>query len=82
MKAQHTQTLNKIKHSKNKGAFFYLSHLASVEEVLDYQKIQFLLRVVLGVLVTDSVNAQDLCQRRRSLAHRRHCFTLKSVHGQ
>ncbi len=45
----------------------YLSHLASIEKVFHDEQVQFLLRVVLGVLVTNPVNTQDLCQCSRSL---------------
>lgn len=56
---------------------FYLSHFASIEKVFYHQKIQFLLCVVLGVLVTDSVNAKDLCQCRWPLSHRDDCYSSK-----
>lgn len=43
----------------------HLSHLATIEKILHHEQVQFLLCVVLGVLVTDSVNTQDLRQRSR-----------------
>lgn len=40
----------------------YLSHLASIEQVFHDEEVQFLLSVVLGVLVANPVNSEDLCQ--------------------
>lgn len=42
----------------------YLSHFASIEQVFHDEEVQFLLSVVLGVLVANSVNSEDLCQCR------------------
>lgn len=54
----------------------YLSHLASIEEVLHHKQVQFLLRVILGVLVTDPVNAEYLRQRCRPLWCKHGCYLL------
>lgn len=51
-----------ILHQVRLGFLSYLSHLASVEQVFHDEQVQFLLSVVLGVLVTYPVNAEDLCQ--------------------
>lgn len=56
------------------GCESYLSHLASIEEIFHHEQVQFLLRVVLGVLVTNPVNTQDLCQRCRSLWYKVGCY--------
>lgn len=40
----------------------HLGHLPAIEQVLHDKKVQFLLRVVLGVLVADPVHTQDLSQ--------------------
>lgn len=47
-----------------------LSHFASVEKVFHHEQVQFLLCVVLGVLVTDPVNTQNLRQCSRPLRHK------------
>lgn len=47
--------------------FTYLSHLASIEKIFHHKQVQFLLRVVLGILVADPENTQDLGQCSRPL---------------
>lgn len=49
------------------GGLTHLRHLASVEEILHHEQIELLLRVVLRVLVADTVNSQNLRQCRGPL---------------
>lgn len=44
-----------------------LSHLASIEKIFHHKQVQFLLRVVLGILVADPENTQDLGKCSRPL---------------
>lgn len=61
---RHTE---EIFHQSCLDVMSHLSHLASIEQVFHDEEVQFLLSVVLGVLVANPVNSEDLCQRCRPL---------------
>lgn len=61
-------------------ARLHLSHLASVKEVLHHQQVQLLLRVVLGVLVANPVDTQDLGEGCRALQNNKSCSESRNIY--